>query len=179
MLVGPRPLTGIAGHLGRGEDGAPGGGDRAALRSLSGFIAGIPQQQGSKRIVRTGDGRHRPVEDNKKLAPWRRDAIATIGDAMSGQAPFLGAVEVIADFRFQRPAGHYGSGRNATMLKPGAPRFRTSEPDLDKLLRALFDAITQAGAWRDDKLAVKVHGMKTYADRPGVRFSITALAELT
>ena len=43
---------------------------------------------------------------------------------------------------------------------------------LDKALRATFDALTEAGIWRDDKLVAQVTASKVYGDRPGARIHV-------
>ena len=49
-------------------------------------------------------------------------------------------------------------------------------PDLDKLLRSTFDAITTAGVWRDDAQVVVVSASKSYADTfpPGALITLEA-----
>lgn len=112
-------------------------------------IPGTPQQQGSKRNV----GKF-SIEANANLAPWRADAIHLLRLAMVEQmvVQYVDPVRVTATFTYARPAGHYGTGRNASRVKDSAPYFKASAPDLDKLQRALGDALTQAGVVRDDAL---------------------------
>lgn len=133
------------------------------MSTLRVVIPGIPQQQGSKRHV----GRGVMIETNKNLKSWRIDAIAAIQQAMRDQDWDMatGAVTVTADFWFPRPKSHYGTGKNADRLKDSAPRHKTSAPDLDKLQRALGDALTQSGAIRDDSLIVAWIAGKPYAVR--------------
>lgn len=47
--------------------------------------------------------------------------------------------------------------------------------DTDKLLRAVFDALTLAGIWGDDKEAVVVNAEKTYDVEPGLTIRITQI----
>ena len=54
-----------------------------------------------------------------------------------------------AIFLMPRKKGHYGTGRNAEVLKPSAPRFPTKKPDTTKLWRGFEDALTGL-AWKDD-----------------------------
>lgn len=132
-------------------------------------IPGRPEQQGSKKVFN-----RRAVEANKNLAPWRADAIHHIQQAMAAQlvTQFVGPVRVIAGFYYARPAGHYGTGRNAGIVKPSAPVFKESAPDLDKLQRALGDALTQAGAIRDDARIVAWDVDKLWAETSSVRLTI-------
>ena len=39
----------------------------------------------------------------------------------------------------------------------------TKKPDLDKLLRAVLDACTTGGVWRDDSQVATIHARKVYA----------------
>src|SRR5206468_58994 len=62
-----------------------------------------------------------------------------------------GPVDVGLYFYFPRPKSHYRTGRNSHLLKDPATEYKPSKPDLDKLVRAALDAITQSGRiWRDD-----------------------------
>jgi Holliday junction resolvase RusA-like endonuclease len=45
-------------------------------------------------------------------------------------------------------------------------------PDLDKLIRAILDALTGV-VWRDDGQVVDIVASKVYADTPGVDVVIT------
>jgi crossover junction endodeoxyribonuclease RusA len=125
-----------------------------------------PVPQGSK--TRYGK---RVVEDNADLlAPWRegvKAAAITGMRAMYEDAPrplFGEGVPVAVEitFTFARPGGHYGTGRNAAVLKAWAPTWRASPPDVDKLARGVFDACTAAGVWRDDAQAVELTARKCY-----------------
>ena len=125
-------------------------------------VPGLPAPQGSKRAVSIG-GRARMIEDNKRTAPWR----ATVTDRAREHftEPILGPVDVHVVFYFPRPASHYGTGRNARVLKPSAPVFRkATKPDIDKLLRAVLDGLTDAGAWRDDSQVASVQAVKRWSD---------------
>lgn len=137
-------------------------------------IPGIPQQQGSKKLVRANGGKTVVIETNKNLRSWRADAIACAHRARLGRPTIFEPVLLNrVEFRFPRPAGHYGTGRNAGKLKPNAPFSKPGKPDLDKLLRALLDVLTQAGVIHDDSQVVRLIQVdKTYClpgEIPGVR----------
>lgn len=70
------------------------------------------------------------------------------------------------EFIFQRvrPKGHYGSGRNAGVLKPSAAAYPSGRPDVLKLARAVEDALTGV-LWRDDALIVDERLRKEYGER--------------
>ncbi|MCR4339570.1 MAG: RusA family crossover junction endodeoxyribonuclease [Gemmatimonadaceae bacterium] len=72
----------------------------------------------------------------------------------------------------QRPAGHYGTGRNAGTVRPCAPEWPTTKPDADKLTRALLDALTGV-AYVDDSQVVHLGIRKEWAlTGPGTRVEV-------
>ena len=132
-------------------------------------VPGVPVPQGSKTVFNG-----RAVDANaKKLKPWRRAVCAAAASA-AGDRVLEGPVVVTAKFVLPRPKGHFGTGRNAGTLRASSPRFPGVKPDLDKLLRALLDGVTDSGAWTDDSLVVGVHASKVYADheQPGVQVMV-------
>ena len=70
----------------------------------------------------------------------------------------------IVSLHQHRPAGHYGSGKYSQRVKPSAPRHPGRKPDLDKLVRAVFDSLTSI-VWIDDAQVVRLTAMKRYIDR--------------
>lgn len=75
-------------------------------------------------------------------------------------------IELHVRFFIQRPQSHFGTGKNAGLLKPSAPAHPTSKPDATKLLRAVEDALTGV-VWEDDAQIVVQRVAKCYGD-PGV-----------
>lgn len=90
------------------------------------------------------------IEASKKLPAWRKAVEITVAD-LEWFTPFSGPVEVWVTFYLPRP-------KSVTRLLP------TTFPDLDKLERGLFDALTIAGVWLDDSLVTDSHPSKRYAD---------------
>lgn len=137
-------------------------------------IPGRPQHQGSRTRGRYGGS----FDDNNNLAPWRKDAIACALEArppdLAGPV-FLGPVAVIAQFVFPRLKGHYGTGKNARVLKESAPYWVITKPDTDHCQRALGDVLTFAGIVRDDNQIVRWEAEKIYGDLPHVEVSVAAL----
>lgn len=134
------------------------------------FVRGHPKAQGSKRHV----GKGVMVEMAKDLAPWRRGIADVAVEAAEGRR-LLGPIGVRAAFWFQRPKAHFGTGRYAGSLKPSAPTWREAAPDLDKLLRALFDGLVISGVIPDDRVIAEVSAEKRYGD-PGVLVEVRELA---
>jgi Holliday junction resolvase RusA-like endonuclease len=113
---------------------------------------GVPAPQGSKRHVGGG----RMVESSAGVRPWRDTVAWEVRREIArrrGQGPWVplaGPLDMSVVFSFRRPKGHFGTGRNAGLLKDSAPLRPDVTPDLDKLLRSTGDAITTAGGYGDD-----------------------------
>ena len=138
--------------------------------ALACTIPGTPQQQGSK----TRNAYGTMYEANRNLKPWRAHAITHLRAAWAGE-PITHGVHVTARFVYARPKSHYRTGRNSHLLRDDAPAFKTSAPDLDKLQRALGDALAQAGILRDDALIVEWGSAKGYGSVPEVRLTVRTL----
>ena len=123
---------------------------------------GDPAPQGSKRHVGNG----RMIEASKKVGPWR----VAVAEAVAAAVPFedkpvfTGPVRIMTTYYLARP-------KTVKRLLPSVP------PDLDKLERGLFDALTQAGVWVDDSLVIRSLPTKLYADsrQPGAVVAIVPL----
>ncbi len=122
-------------------------------------VRGIPAPQGSKRHVGGG----RMIESSRAVGPWR-EAVRAETQRVAG-AVIEGPVAVSIIFRLPRPRHHYGTGRNAGILRDSAPAYPSGKPDLDKLERAVLDGITTGGAWRDDAQVIHLSTWKVYASR--------------
>ncbi len=131
-------------------------------------VHGLPGPQGSKKFVgRNRAGRGILVESSAKVKPWRA-AVSAAALAVRPTTPLDGPLQVDMVFTMPRPKSHYGTGRNAGVLKPryvGATPYRV--PDLSKLCRSTEDALTDAGVWADDARVVEYGRLaKVYADSP-------------
>jgi crossover junction endodeoxyribonuclease RusA len=109
---------------------------------------GEPTTQGSKNLVRTKKGRSIMIESSKNLKPWRQCVAAAAKEA--GVAFRTGPVMMQIVCRWPRPRSHFTS---RGLLRSGAPAWPTG-PDVDKLERAIFDAL-KGIAYRDDSQVSK------------------------
>lgn len=154
-----------------------------SYRELEFRVPGVPLPQGSHKIVPIkGTGKSRLVNDNPALDVWRQLAATAAGNARrrQGWALLDGPATVELLFYMPRPKSHWRTGRNAGILREGAPLYPTVKPDLDKLARAVFDALSAGGVWRDDSRAVGLSCWKQYADGgklPGVDVVVRSLEE--
>ena len=88
-------------------------------------------------------------------------------EAMGGEAPTTGPVDVTVGFHFPRPKSHYGTGKNAGHVKDSAPDHHITRPDIDKLLRALLDGMTGV-VFKDDSQVAEIVARKYYGETPAV-----------
>jgi Holliday junction resolvase RusA-like endonuclease len=124
-------------------------------------VHGTPGPQGSK----TRNAAGAMYESSAKVKPWREAVKSAALDALAYDEtwqPLTEAVRIDVVFTLKRPKHHFGTGRNAGVLKPAAPRFPTGKPDTDKLLRSTQDALKDAGVLIDDSCVTAVFAAKAY-----------------
>jgi crossover junction endodeoxyribonuclease RusA len=130
-------------------------------------VRGIPAPQGSKRHVGGG----RMIESSRAVGPWREAVRAETQKAMDahGYVPAEGPCAVFINFYLLRP--------KSTPKKITLPIKR---PDLDKLVRAVLDGMTEGGAWLDDAVVVRLLAQKNYAGEsnpPGCTIEIRGVPQ--
>lgn len=142
---------------------SPGGSVSTADWMVEFYVIGEPAPQGSSRAFVRG-GRAVVTGDNTKTRPWRSAVAWEAREAWrhaGHDTAWNGPVAVSAVFYLSRP--------------PSAPKRRVwpeVKPDLDKLTRALLDALaTDAGCLVDDSRVIGLSVAKRYASDthpPGV-----------
>lgn len=110
----------------------------------------MPKPQGSKKVIHG-----RLIEaSGQALKVWRRQ-IADACEPYLTENIHLGPVRLEVDFFLPRPKSIPKSQRPSPIVPP----------DLDKLLRAVGDAIGQSGLiWGDDSQIVEISARKHYDD---------------
>lgn len=138
--------------------------------SFSLFIPGIPASKGSYRPITgrsrtTGKPVTRLIPMDKKERPWRDHVRDTILSHRTPTIPHESFVTVETTFYLPRPK----------TIPPSKRKQPTVKPDIDKLQRALYDAITETHIWHDDCQITDVTSHKRYADNTttGVFLTIT------
>lgn len=124
------------------------------------FVPGDAAPQGSKRHVGGG----RMVESSKAVGPWR-ERVALAAHA-HGFEVLAGPVRVDLEFVRPRPV--------STPKRRTPPAIK--KPDLDKLNRAILDALTGI-AFGDDAQVTEQHLTKRLAEigeTPGVWITVTS-----
>jgi crossover junction endodeoxyribonuclease RusA len=125
------------------------------------FVPGKPAPQGSKRHV----GHGIMVESSRELGAWRERVALAAHTAMAGSELSAGAVTLALSFVLPRPKS------TPKRLTPPAVK----RPDLDKLVRAVLDAITDV-VIVDDAQVTNLYATKRLAglgENPGVNIRLS------
>lgn len=123
-----------------------------------------PIQQGSKTAGKRNNGSAFVRDANaKRLKPWRKIVTEAAEKAAreQGFAQITGPVTCYLVFHMPRPLS--------------APRrlvWAFRKPDLDKLIRAVFDGLSDAKVWEDDARVVAVNALKILTDEGGDRSAL-------
>lgn len=135
-------------------------------------VFGTPAPAGSKRaFVNKFTNRAHVTDANPNAAPWKKEVSQAAGRRMDelGLAILTGPLEVTFRFFRKRPLGHSG----AKGLKPSAPAYPTSKPDVLKLARGVEDALTGI-VYADDAVIVNELLFKRYGFPERVEIEIRA-----
>jgi Holliday junction resolvase RusA-like endonuclease len=85
-----------------------------------------------------------------------------------------GGVWVELTFVRPRTKGHYGTGRNAGVLKDSAPAYPAVRPDIDKLERCALDALTGV-VYGDDGQVVALRSVKVFGEPARLELAVWQL----
>ena len=134
---------------------------------LNFFVPGRPAPQGSKRSV----GRGRFIEASKYLPAWRHAVteFAIYAATENNWDTLEGPVTLEVVFYLERPSP----------IKVNKRPHPVVPPDIDKLVRGVSDALSDAGVWGDDSQVVKLVAFKRYPDNheQGAFISVSTLDE--
>lgn len=126
--------------------------------------------------------------EDPKMKAWRRQVTGWIEQHYDGQY-FDDAVKVDVTFYMKAPQSisKKPTPRARTETWEKFKRFikefiwHTSKPDLDNLVKAVLDSISQAGyskidksgmVWKDDSLICDLHARKLYSPNPRIEIEI-------
>lgn len=142
------------------------------MPSLDLEVYGTPATQGSYRaFLNRRTGQPIVTQDSAATRPWRDNVRAVAIDARLPEGwAGKGPIWVELTFSLRRPAS-----------APRSVTLPAKKPDVDKLARAVLDALTEAGVWADDAQVVDLRVRKVFAGSeslgamplPGVRVRVT------
>ena len=143
------------------------------------FVIGRPATAGSKRVFKHWKTGKLIVTDACKHGkPWRKNVQKSAMAEMEG-AGIVKDIPLSVTIRFllPRPKSHFRSGRYSDKLRDDVPAYHLIRPDVDKMSRAILDAMTGV-VYMDDSLIVSKKVSKEYAspgEDPGADITVELL----
>lgn len=135
-------------------------------REIHLVILGVPEPQGSTRafaIKRKGQptGQVVVTSSNKKVKPWRQQVGWVAKEAMKGEICYEEtAISINMNFYFRKPKS----------LKK-YEWAKITRPDVDKLARAILDALTGI-VYHDDSQVIGIDANKYFDDVPRAEIAL-------
>ena len=122
------------------------------------FVSGVPKAQPRvKAFVRGG---HAGVYTPDSAESWKQ-AVRQEAVANAPESLMTGPIRVELDFFLPRPKAHLDKHG---VPKAKSPVWHCKKPDLDNLIKAVTDAITDTQrVWLDDSQIYEITATKTYA----------------
>lgn len=131
------------------------------MRELRITVEGIPKGQPRARACIRG--RHAGVYDPGTADDWKACVRGAAREAMGSRADILDAVSMHVVFRMPRPKAHLDKAGDVKEKFRLAPHVQ--KPDLDNLVKAVQDALTDVGLWRDDAQITALTASRVWCPR--------------
>ena len=134
------------------------------------FVSGIPKAQPRVKAFRRGN--HAGVYTPDSAEYWKQ-AVRHAATLNALESLITGPIRLQLDFFLPRPKAHLD---RHGIPKPKSPVWHCKKPDLDNLIKAVTDAITDTQRiWLDDSQICQITATKTYAlQRSGCSVRINA-----
>lgn len=144
------------------------------MKTLEFFAHGTPKAQPRARACIRG--KHAGVFDPGTADGWKYQVRAAAKDKWDGKT-MEGPLNVTMTFYFPRPKAHLKANGD---LRLGAPAFHAQKPDRDNCEKAVLDALTGLGVFKDDCQVCGGPVLKRWSPTtPGVLVRISEAVELT
>lgn len=130
-------------------------------------IPGQAVPQGSKTVYWQ---QRRMVDANPNLAAWRAAVTAAARQELARRNatdPIDGPVTIRLVFMLRRPAS-----------VPKARNWPSVVPDLDKLIRAVLDGLTDAKVWTNDSRVVRICAQKRYTNPYTTAYTTASITDI-
>jgi len=128
-------------------------------------VLGNPTALKRHRTFRRGNftGQYDPSKADKR-------AFAAVAQSNAPEQPIDCPLSMCLGLYFERPKSHY----NKKGLKPTSPKFHTSRPDADNILKFVCDALDGI-YFKDDSRVCNVVIYKLYDEKPRTEVTIETL----
>lgn len=141
------------------------------MNKITFFVPGEPKPQGRPRAFNRGGF----SKVYSPLTEWRCTVLKYASDELEKREQLNGPLSVSIRYFFERPKSHFGTGKNSGKLKPSAPDYHVSRPDLDNLNKAILDAIGDSKLIQNDSQINVLESQKKYCAghmKPGALIEI-------
>lgn len=115
-------------------------------------VIGIPATQSGIRAVATARGVRAISTGSSNLSSWRNLVADKAREHQQTHGTISTATKLVTVFRLPMPRSRQRTNQQW--------RWRDTTPDIDKLQRAVGDALTASALLADDKLIVEWHAFK-------------------
>ena len=125
-------------------------------------IPGNPIAKKRPRFARRGEYTitYNPQETEEGRMLWEIKTQLPIG-----WLPINAPIKISTIFYLKRPKSHFGSGKNAGVLKKNAPTYPVCKPDIDNLQKMVYDCLNKV-VWSDDSYIFESYARKEYSCNP-------------
>ena len=117
-------------------------------------VKGLPIAQPRHRAACRGGFPKMYIPKDHAVHAWKKNVMSAA--AQVTDVTIEGAIKVDCLFVFPSPKSKKSQTGN----------YKFSKPDIDNLLKAIFDALTDVSLWADDSQVVEIHSAKMYGDEP-------------
>lgn len=126
-------------------------------------VKGLPIAQPRHRAACRGGFPKLYIPKDHAVHEWKNEVMHAAAKVTN--VTIEGAIKVDCLFVFPSPKSKKSQTGN----------YKFSKPDIDNLLKAVFDALTDGGVWGDDSQVVEIHSAKMYGDEPSAIIRIEAV----
>jgi len=140
---------------------------------LAFYVRGLPKAQPRPRAFarKMGGKVVARVFEAGTAEAWKADVIRC-GEPHRPESPIEGPVSVEIDFMLPRPK------RLMRRKDPDGVMWATCKPDVDNLSKAVLDALTTDGWWRDDAQVVESTTRKVYHAKDGTPGALVCIEQI-
>lgn len=133
------------------------------------LVPGKPVGKGRPRAAKRG--KHITLYTPEATAIYESTVALVASQAMAGQPLITAPVDVVMRIMLPVPASWSNRKRDAAL---GGSLIPTTKPDMDNVIKAIFDAINGV-VWGDDTQVADLQVRRRYGAVPGVSVIISAL----
>ncbi len=125
------------------------------------IVYGNPIAKKRPRFSRRGKHVVTYNEQEKEEESFRNEVFHQLKSTEPCNSP----MRVFLQFWMKRPKSHFRTGKYSGILKEAAPKIHVGRPDVDNLIKFVFDALNGL-VWTDDCIIYSIGAFKLYCEEP-------------